>query len=53
MALKYTSSFFTKIGELMAEIFLWVLKFAFQSFILVEAIFNIYNMKMNFLCGKL
>ena len=52
MVLKYTSSFFTKIGELMAEIFLWVLKFAFQSFVLVEAILNIYKYENEFFMWK-
>lgn len=36
----------------MAEIFLWVLKFAFQSFILVEDILNIYKHENEFLKWK-
>lgn len=48
IVLKYTSSFFNKVAELMAEIFLWVLKFAFQNFTLMDVISNIYKMKMNF-----
>lgn len=48
IVLKYTSNFFNKVVELMAEIFLWVLNFTFQNFMLMDVISNIYRMKMNF-----
>lgn len=48
IVLKHTSSFFNKVGELMAETFLWVLKFTFQNFMLIDVISNTYKMKMNF-----
>ena len=52
IVLKYTSSFFNKVEELMAEIFLWVLNFTFQNFMLMDVISNIYKMKMDFYSGK-
>lgn len=52
MVLKYIFSFLNKIGELLAEIFLWVLKFAFQSFISEEAILNIYKYENEFFKWK-
>ena len=49
IVLKYTSNFFNKVAELMAEIFLWVLNFTFQNFMLMDVISNIYkNLSFSF-----